>query len=278
MGSFEKYMDNAVIYELKHNTREHARPPKNIDIDPERTKDNYALHLAERGSSARQNKDYYNRRIQEVYRFNRADVKTACQWIVTAPKDLPLEQEKDFFRETYNYLNSLYGEQNCIQAIVHYDEGVKNEEGEIIAGRSHLHYMFIPVVENKKYLKPNKKGNITTAAKYREKVCADQLINKKHLEKFHPDYQKWLNDHGIRCTVHSGITGGKNRTVEELKYETREIEKSRARIRELEKENAELKEKVISLEQQLSKQREHSGWSSAPGWGKEKSRSWEKDL
>ena len=82
----------------------------------------------------------------------------------------------------------------------------------------------------------------------------------------------------IRCTVHSGITGGKNRTVKELKYETREIEKSKARIRELEKENGELKEKVISLEQQLSKQRERSGWSSVQEWGKEKPRSWEKDL
>lgn len=280
MASFEKYTDNAVIYELRHNTREHARPPKNIDIDPERKRDNYSLHPEECGLSARQNKNFYNRRMKDVYRYNRADVKAACQWIITAPKDLPPEQEQIFFKETYNYLNSLYGEQNCIQAIVHYDEGVKNSNGKIIAGRPHLHYVFIPVIENKKYMKPNKKGNITKAAKYREKVCADELINKKHLQQFHPNFQKWMDEKNIRCTVHSGITGGKNRTVEELKYSTRELEKAKTRIRELENENERLNEKIIKLKEKVYQQEveKESSWGSSSDWGKEINKSWENEF
>ena len=230
MAAFEKYTDNAVIYKMRHNTRENPRPPKNVDIDSERSKFNYSLHPKDRGYTARENKNYYNQRMKEVYHYNRADVKTACQWVITAPKDLPPEQEKAFFQETYNYLNSLYGERNCIQAVVHYDEGflVKNPETgkeDLQIGKPHLHYMFIPVVENKGYMKPNKKGNITTAAQYREKVCVDQLVNKRHLQNFHPGYQRWLDKHGVHCTVHSGVTGGKNRTVEELKYTTKELEK-----------------------------------------------------
>jgi len=285
MAAFEKYTDNAVIYEMRHNTRENPRPPKNVDIDPEKSKFNYSLHPKDRGSTARENKNYYNQRMKEVYHYNRADVKTACQWVITAPKDLSPEQEKAFFQETYNYLNSLYGERNCIQAVVHYDEGflVKNPETgkeDLQIGKPHLHYMFIPVVENKGYMKPNKKGNITTAAQYREKVCVDQLVNKRHLQNFHPGYQRWLDKHGVHCTVHSGVTGGKNRTVEELKYTTKELEKSRVRIHELEKENSVLREKVNTLERELTKQRERevektSAWGSTSGWGKEVSKSWE---
>ena len=280
MAAFEKYTDNAVIYKLRHNTRENPNPPKNIDIDSKRTQYNYSLHPSECGSTARANKSYYNQRLKEVYHYNRADVKTACQWVITAPKDLSSEHEKVFFEETYNYLNSLYGKQNCIQAIVHYDEGVKNKNGEIIAGQPHLHYIFIPIIKNKGYMHPNKNGNITTSAQYEEKVCADQLINKRHLQNFHFNYQKWLNDRGIRCTVHSGITGGKNKSVEALKYETREIEKAKAHIYELEKENAALKEKVVSLEKELSKSHAQeiekpSAWGHTSGWGKDISKSWE---
>lgn len=274
MAALDKYTSNAVIYAMRHNTRENPRPPKNTDIDSSKSQYNYSLTPESRGSTARENKDYYNERIHDVYHYNRADVKTACQWVITAPKDLSPEYEKHFFKETYNYLNSLYGETNCVQAIVHYDEGIKNANGEVIEGQPHLHYMFIPVIENNRYMQPNKSGNITTAATYKEKVCADQLINKQHLQNFHPKYQQWLDKHGIHCTVHSGITNGNNKTVEELKYITKELELSRQHIYELEKENKALKEHNISLEKELSKQREvifenQSAWGTSSGWGKD---------
>ena len=46
---------------------------------------------------------------------------------------------------------------NCIQCVVHVDEGVKDHSGNHIAGAHHMHYTFIPAVQNKSYMKPNKK-------------------------------------------------------------------------------------------------------------------------
>lgn len=265
MASLEKYTTGQVSYILRHNTREHPKPPANIDIDPDRSKLNYTL-TPERGKTARECKNYYNERLDEVYHMNRANIITAAQWVITAPKDLAAEQEEQFFQETFRYLNSLYGAENCIQCIVHYDEGVKGNDGKIIEGRPHLHYVFLPIVENQKYMVANKKGNITKKNTYREKLCADELINKKHLKEFHPNYQKWLDRVGIKATVHSGITSGKSRTVEELKHETREIERQKEIIATLEAENQQLKERVRELEVALEKEYEvTNGWGSS--WG-----------
>ena len=271
MASIEKYTDNAVTYELKHNTREHSHPPKNIDIDADRSSQNYFLTPESHGRTARESKTYYNQRLKEVYKYNRADVKTACQWVITAPADLNPKDQQRFFEETYNFLNSLYGEKNCIQCVVHCDEGVKNKAGEIIAGRNHLHYMFLPVVKNNKFMKVNKNGNLTAASKFEEKVCADDIIKPKHLQSFHPNFQKWLDDKGIKCTVYSGITGGKNKSVSELK----ELTRAKEHIKELEAENKQLKEKVKDLENKLTKNHVNSNeqWGSF-NWGEENKITW----
>lgn len=265
MASIEKYTAGQVSYMLRHNSRENPKPPSNIDIDPERSYLNYTLS-PERGSTARACKTYYNNRLSEVYHMNRADIITTAQWVITAPKDLASDQEERFFYETFNFLNSLYGDKNCIQCVVHYDEGVKGSDSQIIEGRPHLHYVFLPVVANKKYMKPNKKGNITKKNTFREKMCADELINKKHLKEFHPAYQNWLNNAGIKATVHSGVTGWKNRTVESLKRETREIERQKEIIASLESENKQLKERIRELEMALEKEHEISQeWGAS--WG-----------
>lgn len=265
MASIEKYTAGQVSYMLRHNSRESPKPPANIDIDPERSYLNYTL-TPERGVTARACKTYYNNRLSEVYHMNRADIITAAQWVITAPKDLASDQEERFFYETFNFLNSIYGDKNCIQCVVHYDEGVKGHDGQIIEGRPHLHYVFLPVVANKKYMKPNKKGNITKKNTFREKICADELINKKHLKEFHPAYQNWLNNAGIKATVHSGVTVGKNRTVESLKRETREIECQKEIIASLESENKQLKERIRELEIALEKEHEISQeWGAS--WG-----------
>lgn len=265
MASIEKYTAGQVSYMLRHNSRETPKPPSNIDIDPTRSALNYTL-APERGTTARACKNYYNDRLNAVYHMNRSDIITAAQWVITAPKDLAADQEERFFRETFNYLNSLYGEKNCIQCVVHYDEGVKGNDGQIIAGRSHLHYVFLPIVENKQYMQPNKKGNITKKNTFHEKLCADELINKKHLKEFHPNFQKWMDSAGIKCSVHTGITEGKSRTVEELKYETREVERQKEIIAALEAENKQLKERVLELEMVLEKEHEVTNeWGSS--WG-----------
>lgn len=63
MAALDKYTSNAVIYAMRHNTRENPRPPKNTDIDSSKSQYNYSLIPENRGSTARENKDYYNERI-----------------------------------------------------------------------------------------------------------------------------------------------------------------------------------------------------------------------
>lgn len=277
MAAMEKYTDSMVLYKLRHVTRESGKLPSNIDIDHSLSGKNYSLAPPDRGTTARENKRYYNKRIKEIYKYGRSDVNTSVQWVITAPKDLPAEQEKAFFTESYRYLNSLYGEKNCIQCVVHVDEGVRDHSGNHIAGAHHMHYTFIPAVQNKSYMKPNKKGNITKQNTFEEKVSADALLNKKHLQQFHPNYQRWLDSHGINATVYSGITGGKNRTVAELKTETRELLKAKEEIQSLKQENEKLKETIKSLEKKMEQTKtaeaemewgsgSTSSWGNHVGW------------
>ena len=96
MAAMEKYTDSMVLYKLRHVTRESGKLPSNIDIDHNLSGKNYSLAPPDRGTTARENKRYYNKRMKEIYKYGRSDVNTAVQWVITAPKDLPAEQEKAF--------------------------------------------------------------------------------------------------------------------------------------------------------------------------------------
>ena len=316
MASLEKYTNRTIMYELRHNTRETQKPSSNKDIDLDRTASNFSLAPADRGgaqpmdgSAAAAARQYHKKRLSEVYTYGRDDLVTACQWVITAPSDLHSDQETIFWQETYNFLNSLYGEKNCIQAIVHKDEGLK-VNGEIVAGRSHLHYLFVPVVPNPKYQQPNRYGNITGSALFEEKVCADKLITPRHLQKFHPLYQKWLDEHGVNATVHSGVTGGNNRTVSQLKQETlrQELKRTRELLATIQEEYFVAQETILERSQELSNtltelsslkdenkalqarisELEHSlrqeqktistDWGSSSSWGKGTEKEWTKTF
>jgi len=290
MASITKHTSSSIIFHLKHNTREYDsnRLPKNKEINPNLTHLNYTLRnysIANQSSlvtEAQQAKNYYKQRMQELYHMNRSNLVCAAEWCCTLPAELknaPLETQRSFFQTTYEFLNSKYGEINCIHCSVHYDEGIRDAHGNLIVGSPHLHYMFIPTVKVTD-TNPSHKQSA-----YEYKVCAKGLIDQKHLSRFHNEYQKWIDQNGPSCTVHSGVTGGKSRTVESLKIETKELLKAHEKIRSLEKENQALKSKIKELEHTISLDRTHeknsgwsqsSGWSSSSGWGDTKS--WEKEY
>ena len=131
--------------------------------------------------------DYFLQRKSELYRYNRDDVKVMAGWVVTAPQDLDPER---------------YGEENVVQAIVHDDEG----------GQPHLHFCFIPVEEDLKH----EQGY---------KICANDVLDRRELRNFHPDLQRYLNEHGLEdARVMTGVTKrqGGNRTVAQLKAERKQ--------------------------------------------------------
>ena len=235
MASVIKLTQSAVVNQLRHNLRQ-IRNSSNPDIDGERTHLNYALH--ERTGNT-DDYGYYKKRLAELYLYHRADVKTMASWCVAAPKELETEGEiKRFFEVTYDFLKVRYGENNTIQAIVHFDEGKTqiatdrwgnariDEDGqpmkEIVEGRPHLHYCFIPVSPDK-----NAKHWQT------EKVCANEVLTRRELRSFHGDLQAYLEEHGIHAKVVTGAVKkqGRNYTVDELKEQfeakkTREYERN----------------------------------------------------
>lgn len=243
MAAYQKHNNSAVFGLLRHNNRE-TKNPSNIDIDSMRKKLNYSLAPPDR-SNTLASKEYYDKRLSEVYRYRRDTLITCDEWIITAPQDLPKDQEAVFFKCCYEFLNHTYDEKNCIHCTVHHDEGIKNDQGTILYGRPHMHYMYIPIVP------------YTGTKAYTEKVCNKELMTKEHLSKFHPELQDFLIKSGIHCNINSGITNGRNRSVDDLKAKTlrsmiferdRNIEALRIENHELKNEVERLNEKMHQLE------------------------------
>lgn len=192
MASVAKFTRSAVRNQLRHIERTITHPV-NEDIDMSMSEQNYSL-APQRGMDSY---SYFRQRLSELYVYRRDDVKVMAGWIVTAPTDLSRDQYAAFFAATYDFLAERYGEENCVQAVVHRDE----------SGQPHLHFCFIPVTPDRKH------GG--------EKVCANDVLNRTELRNFHPALQKYLDEHGIKARVTSGITArqGGNRTVRDLKIE-----------------------------------------------------------
>ena len=234
MAGNTKFTKDAVFNQLKHIERKLIYP-KNRDIDPERTHLNYSLTPKRKMDPFQ----YFKNRLSELRVMKGDTVNYMSGWIVTKPKDLEESYEKKFFESCYAFLEDRYGgEKNVVAANVHKDE----------SGEAHLHFLFIPVVENTpnetmikvvRYLKEHPDENNTvvgkalgldrkTVRRYRnctekdikyERLSARGVINKKDLVTFHRDLQKYLDEKGIPANVYTGITKkqGGNMTVEELK-------------------------------------------------------------
>lgn len=167
----------------------------NQDIDTSRTHLNY--NLAEHQKMPQL--EFIKQRTSEVHCLNRKDVNIMCSWVVTLPKEITHPGEQDvFFEETYKFLEERYGKENVISAYVHLDES-----------QPHIHFAFVPVVEDKQ------KGYL--------KVSAKERVNRADLQTFHKDLSKTLeNVFGRDVGVLNQATKDKNKSVEELKAETKE--------------------------------------------------------
>lgn len=189
---------------------------------------------------------------------------------------------------------------------------------KIHIGHPHLHFAFIPVcridhdkidyqLRNGKLLPEEVKKDPETGRYYIDrkfklkdgqripsrnvpkgmrskdfKISANDVICKPELQRFHSDFQAYLDSKGFHCRVMTGITAaqGGNRTVKELKAGSIQIQKVLDRMAEeknhlqdrvnvLEKENAVLKEKLNGYENSHT-----AGWGKQSGWGKEGEHAW----
>lgn len=197
---------------------------KNGQIDTSRTHLNYNL------APERQQLNFIKERTEELKTLKRKDVNVLCSWIVTAPKTLPEQYNREFFEQTYKHLVDMYGENNVVSAYVHMDETTP-----------HIHFCFVPVVHDSK--------------KNCDKVSCKECVTQLDLKKFHPQLQKsidtWKNEKGydFECDIMNGATANGNMTVQELKNRslTAENEKLSNNNEWLKKNSAELVEEINDL-------------------------------
>lgn len=211
MAHIEKFTKGAMGHMLEHYDRSKKKLGDNVDI--EKSYLNYNLAEHQQLSQL----DFIHQRLSEVKLQNRKDVNVLCDWAVTIPKDF-LEKypgkEKEFFKATYNFLENKYGKDNVVSAYVHRDETTP-----------HLHFAFIPVVEDKK------KGGY--------KVSAKEAITRNDLRNFHQNLSNYLEQVlGVQVNVLNGATKDGNKSIEELKRNTatKEIEKLNSEIKGLEQQ------------------------------------------
>ena len=200
MASVEKFHSAGMARVLGHNSRENNNP-SNPDIDPSRRDENYDLTPDHGGLSPYQ---YFRDRLDELYIYDprRTDINVAFGWIVTLPREITSpEDERRFFETVSDFLLERYRPENAVEITVHRDEG----------GQPHLHYIGIPAVPN----------NLRSPEHpQEEKLSCKEVINRRELRAFHGDLQKYLDEHDVSAQVYTGVTGGKNRTVEQLKRES----------------------------------------------------------
>lgn len=289
MASIKKFTHDAMSDQNRHITREHEKPG-NRDIDPEKSHLNYSFPMEYDGKKPFQ---YYKQRIGEVYQFGRGTKRekktiTGCGWIVTLPKELygDRNKEKIFFQGVYNFIADRYGRENIISNAVHYDE----------AGLPHIHIIFIPITKldhnfvqfktkqtkngiqlasgrwEYKHIHVDRTGKpvdendpstwikLNNYAKmsdyYDEKIDCNSVINAIELKHFHKDLQAYLTSRGIEGTVITGNTGT-NYSVKELKTFTQNTGLHLDNVRNLQTEKSILEsyikcqQKITELEQVL---------------------------
>ena len=166
----------------------------NENLDRTRTHLNYNLAAHQQISQG----EFVRKRCGEVRCQNRKDVNVMVSWIVTAPKDLPDQEQEQFFQSCYDFLCRRYGRENVVSAYVHMDEV-----------QPHMHFAFVPVVEDKK------KGGY--------KVSAKEAVSRHDLQTFHQDLQEHVeNVLGHKVSILNEATREGNRSINELKRQSAE--------------------------------------------------------
>ena len=157
---------------LAHISRQ-FKNHSNENIDPHKNDLNYTFNR--KGKPARLDglyipKKRYEEICSRVKIQNRKDVNTLVSVCLHAPQDIQPEEEERFFEIAHKFLKQRYCQNdNFVAAVVHRDEN-----------RPHLHFVFVPVVEDKK--------------KNRLKVCAKEVITRADLKTLHKDLSDRLQE------------------------------------------------------------------------------------
>ncbi len=193
MAHCEKFGKSAMGKMFCHYARLNGERNGNQEIDHSKSCLNYNLAVHQEMAQL----DFLNQRLGEIHVHNRKDVNVFCDWVVTAPKDLPDTDLDLFFKSTYGFLEGRYGKENVISAYVHMDETTP-----------HLHFAFVPVVRDKK--------------RDRFKLSAKEKISRIELKQFHPALSSHLEAvFGRDVGILNEATKDGNKSIAQLKAQTK---------------------------------------------------------
>lgn len=139
MAHLAKYKRQAVAAMVGHYAREaEGRGYGRANIDPSRTRDNYAIGAGSVDELAEMVRERVAEGI-ELHRTNsrrglRKDANVLCDWVVTLPRDCRAEDADAFFRAAVDFVRQRYGVENVPGGFVHIDETTP-----------HVHVPVVPV-------------------------------------------------------------------------------------------------------------------------------------
>lgn len=199
MAHVAKYSKGAMGHMLSHYDRSKNNLGGNIDA--EKTCLNYNLADHQNMSQL----EFIHQRLSQVKVQNRKDLNVLCDWVVTAPKDLPEREYKAFFEASYDFLKKRYGLENVVSAYVHMDEVTP-----------HMHFAFVPV----KYGFKQDKKNPNISTEY-YKVSAKEVVNRYDLQSFHEGLQRHVTKAlGHEVSILNEATKEGNKSIAELKRQS----------------------------------------------------------
>lgn len=231
---FQKYGINQITKLFEHYTREHITE----NVVQDRIKNNQYYFNA----NAKNYIDNFDKKVEHkksnalseycgiqinnrTTRRLRADSVVMIDLIITQPEYLGKELDQKFFDTMQDTLKKKYiKDNNFIMSAIHQDE----------QGQPHMHYSFIPIVEDKK--------------KNKEKLCAKEFLTKDFLKDFHKQMEK---ETGYTLTSEDKTI--KNLSMEQYQNK-KEIERQQENIKEQEKIIKENENKIINNTNTISEQ------------------------
>jgi hypothetical protein len=186
-----------------HNEREKdGTSHTNPDIDWKRTQENYELHEVI-------HKNNYNSAVKErIKELNlpkavRKDAVMMCGFVITSDKEffdkLSESKQKEYFKDSYEFLRDRYGTRNVISSKVHLDEKTP-----------HMHFYVVPIKDGR--------------------LSAKALFDKKELRQLHDDYHKNV---GKKYDLERGVAGSKAQHIETARLKALTAQEKARSVEEL---------------------------------------------
>lgn len=236
MAEIKKFKATAVKNIFLHVQRKQndGHEHKNENIDLSRTPNNYSLKSGELQD--------WKERTKNVFHLKNKELVSFAEVVVTLPKDVKSQDERDFFNICYDFFKKDFGEENIMYATVHKDEITP-----------HMHLGFIPVKEGEFEYDSIKGQNAINnwikkhGEKPTERICFKELCNREYFYTMHPRLQEFCDKElGYHTSILNGATVNGNKTVLELKVKTlnEKKEKLEKEVKGLEQDKKEIKSAI----------------------------------